>query len=278
MKPQRLLFACCIATLLFTTVIGICQQPAEQGPYTLVWADEFNGPNGSPPDPAKWTYDIGGNGWGNNELETYTRRIQNAFIQDGNLVIRAQKEQFTGPDGIARPYTSARLKTQGLFAQKYGRIEARIKIPYGQGMWPAFWMMGDNIDSVEWPRCGEIDIMENIGVEPSIVHGTVHGPGYVGEKALTSLYALPEGQHFADDFHAFKLEWEPDSIRFYVDDYLYKTITPADLPPGTRWVYDRPFFIILNLAVGGDWAGNPDSSTVFPQAMLVDYVRVYKRS
>jgi beta-glucanase (GH16 family) len=220
--------------------------------------------------------ETGGNGWGNNELETYTNRTQNAHVQDGNLVITANKETFTGSDGITRQYTSARLKTASLFEQKYGRFEARIKITFGQGMWPAFWMLGNNIGTAGWPSCGEIDIMENIGKEPSIVHGTIHGPGYSGANGLGGPYTLPSGK-FADDFHIFAIEWEASALRFYVDGNLYETRTPADLPAGKTWVFDHPFFILLNVAVGGDWPGNPDNTTVFPQNMLVDYVRVYAK-
>jgi len=276
MKCLRLAFAIILTVRPCGSGWGASQQPPDQKPYILVWADEFNGANRSAPDSSKWTYDLGGNGWGNNELETYTNHAQNAYIQDGNLVIEAREEPFTGSDGIARRYTSARLKTQGLFQHAYGRVEARIKIPHGQGMWPAFWMMGDNLPSVAWPRCGEIDIMENIGSEPSTVHGTIHGPGYSGAGGISALYTLPQGRHFADDFHVFKVEWEPRALRFYVDDHLYKTITNTDLPAGATWVFDHPFFIILNVAVGGYWPGSPDASTVFPQTMLVDYVRVYK--
>ena len=245
--------------------------------WTLVWSDEFDGPNGSAVDSNKWSFDIGGNGWGNNELETYTNRIANAHLEGGMLVIKALKETFTGPDGITRNYTSARVLTRNKFSQAYGRFEARIKIPYGQGIWPAFWMLGDNISTAHWPNCGEIDIMENIGKEPSIIHGTFHGPGYSGGNGVSASYALPQGRKFSDDFHTFAIEWEPNVIRFYVDRLLYKTRTPADLPPGTTWVFDHPFFIILNVAAGGDWPGSPDATTVFPQQMLVDYVRVYRR-
>ena len=244
--------------------------------YVVVWSDEFNAANGSLPDSSKWVMETGGNGWGNNELESYTNRTQNAHLQDGNLQIIANKETYTGPDGITRQYTSARIKTQTLFTQKYGRFEARIKIPQGQGMWPAFWMLGDNIGQVGWPTCGEIDIMENIGKEPTKVHGSMHGPGYSGSNGLTGTYTIPSG-NFADDFHIFAVEWETSVVRFYVDGNLYETRTPGDLPPGTTWVFDHPFFILLNVAVGGDWPGPPDNTTVFPQTMLVDYVRVYTK-
>jgi beta-glucanase (GH16 family) len=246
--------------------------------WSLVWSDEFDGPNGSAVDSTKWSFDVGGNGWGNNELETYTNSTANAYRDGGQLVIKVLKETVTGSDGIKRDYTSARLLTNNKFSQTYGRFEARIKIPYGQGIWPAFWMLGDNIGTAGWPNCGEIDIMENIGKEPSMVHGTFHGPGYSGANGIGAPYALPNGQKFSDAFHTFAVEWEPNVVRFYVDGLLYKTTVPADLPAGKSWVFDHPFFIILNVAVGGYWPGNPDGTTVFPQQMLVDYVRVYQRT
>ena len=265
-----------ILGLFFTT--GPTVKASNPAVWSLVWSDEFDGPNGSPVDSSKWSFDIGGNGWGNNELETYTSRTANADREGGLLVIKALKETFKGTDNITRDYTSARLLTKTKFSQAYGRFEARIKIPYGQGIWPAFWMLGDNIDTAGWPNCGEIDIMENIGKEPSIVHGTFHGPGYSGANGIGAPYTLPNGQKFSDDFHTFAVEWEPNVMRFYVDGLLYKTRTPADLPAGKSWVFDHPFFIILNVAVGGYWPGNPDATTVFPQQMLVDYVRVYQRA
>jgi beta-glucanase (GH16 family) len=268
------LFAAVLGVLSITSPTASAGNPTV---WSLVWSDEFDGPNGSAVDSSKWSFDIGGNGWGNNELETYTSRTANADLEGGTLVIKTLKETLTGPDGIARNYTSARLLTKTKFTQKYGRFEARMKIPYGQGLWPAFWMLGDNIDTAHWPNCGEIDVMENIGKEPSIVHGTFHGPGYSGAGGITAAYALPNGQKFSDDFHTFAVEWEPNIMRFYVDGLLYKTRTPADLPAGTSWVFDHPFFIILNVAVGGGFPGNPDASTVFPQRMVVDYVRVYQR-
>ena len=244
--------------------------------WVLTWSDEFTGSNGSSPDSRKWIAESGGDGWGNKELEYYAARPQNVRLEDGNLVIEAAKEEFTGSDGVKRHYTSGRLKTQGRFSQAYGRFEARMKIPSGQGVWPAFWLLGEDFATVGWPACGEIDVMENVDIEKSGIHGSIHGPGYSGKKSLTSAYVLPHGR-FSDDFHVFAVEWEPRVIRFYADDELYATRTPADLPNGARWVYDHPFFLILNLAVGGDWPGSPDQSTHFPQRMLVDYVRVYSR-
>jgi beta-glucanase (GH16 family) len=243
----------------------------------LLWADEFDGATGSSPDAAKWDFDIGvgQNGWGNNELEYYTNRPQNAFLDgDGHLVIKAIKETFTS-GSVTRNYTSARLVTRGKFEQAYGRFEARIKLPFGQGIWPAFWMLGNNINSVGWPTCGEVDIMENIGREPSINHGSLHGPNYSGGNSLTAVFTLPNGKALADDFHVFAIEWEPREIRFYVDDVLYQTRRAAELTGNKRWVYDHPFYLLLNVAVGGDWPGAPDATTIFPQTMMVDYVRVY---
>ena len=252
------------------------QPPALPG-WKLVWSDEFNAPDGTPLDSSKWVSETGGNGWGNDELEYYTARPQNAIQKGGSLVIQAIEEKYTGADGVTRNYTSARLKTLGKFSRKYGRFEARIKIPQGQGIWPAFWMLGDDIDKRGWPKCGEIDIMENIGKEPALVHATIHGPGYSGGAGISAPFGLPGDPRFADDFHVYAVEWEKKAIRFYVDDHLYATRTPADLPKGAKWVYNHEFFILLNVAVGGGWPGSPDSSSVFPQTMLVDYVRVYKR-
>jgi beta-glucanase (GH16 family) len=246
--------------------------------WSLVWSDEFNGPDGSAVDQSKWTAEVGGWGWGNNELEYYTNRTNNAYQSSGSLVIKAIRERYTGSDNVTRDYTSARLITKNKFTATYGRFEARIKVPYGQGIWPAFWMLGSNIDSVGWPRCGEVDIMENIGREPSVIHGTIHGPGYSGGNGIGSSYSLSSNQRFSDSFHTFAVEWEPNVVRFYCDGILYKTITPSDLPQGQAWVFNQSFFILLNVAVGGNWPGNPDGTTVFPQTMQVDYVRVYQRS
>ncbi|MGA8026739.1 MAG: glycoside hydrolase family 16 protein [Bryobacteraceae bacterium] len=237
--------------------------------WKLIWSDEFNGAKDAPPDSSKWTYDLGAGGWGNHELEVYTKSPEN-ISQDGegHLVIRAVKTESG--------FTSARIKTQDKFTVEYGKIEARMKIPYGQGMWPAFWMLGNNIAAAGWSKCGEIDVMENIGKEPSVVHGTVHGPGYSGAHGITSQYSLPGGKPLSDDFHVYGIEWGPNSIQFFLDGQPYSTVTPASLPKGTVWVYDHPFFLLLNLAVGGGWPGNPDATTVFPQTLLVDWVRVWQ--
>ncbi len=236
--------------------------------WELTWQDEFTGPE---LDLTKWTPEVGGHGWGNGEVQFYTDRPENAFIEEGMLVIHVLEENYLG-----KRFTSARLITKNNFTQQYGRFEARIQIPTGQGIWPAFWMLGNNIDEVSWPQCGEIDIMENIGSEPSTVHGTVHGPGYSGGNGIGKPFSIGSTNRFTDDFHVFALEWEPEEIRWYVDDVLFNAITPDDVPG--EWVYDHPFFLILNVAVGGQWPGYPDNSTQFPQRMVVDYVRVYQRT
>jgi beta-glucanase (GH16 family) len=274
--PERLIRLASLTLLAAATFATAQQKPSAPGPqWHLSWSDEFNGSNGSPPDPAKWSFDVGGNGYGNNELESYTSRIANAEQRDGNLLITARKEEYQGPDGL-RHYTSARIRTQGHFSQAYGRFEARIKLPLGKGLWPAFWMLGDDITTADWPKCGEIDIFENIG-EPSVNYSTLHGPGYSGAHGLSTKYQLPAGETVNGAFHLYALEWSPADIKFFLDGNLVAEKTPANLPPGTTWVYDHPFFIILNLAVGGYWPGNPDATTVFPQPMQVDYVRVYTR-
>ena len=243
----------------------------------LVWADEFD--VAGTPDSSKWTFEIGDGtaqgipGWGNNELQYYTDRPENVKVEDGNLVITANRESYMGA-----AYTSARVLTKGKYQTKYGRFEARIKLPWGQGLWPAFWLLGDdNGGSVIWPEIGEIDIMEYRGQEPTITHGTIHGPGYSGGNAVTKSYELTNDR-FDTGFHVFGVEWGPDFINYYVDDVLYNQITPNDIPAGTKWVFDsNEFYIILNVAVGGTFVGAaPDSNTVFPQTMEVDYVRVYQ--
>lgn len=234
----------------------------------LVMQDEFD-VDGTP-NSTIWGYDIGtgSNGWGNNELQYYTDRPENVTVQNGYLLITARKESYQGSS-----YTSARLLTKGKFEQAYGRFEARIRLPWGQGMWPAFWMLGADIDTNPWPGAGEIDIMEFRGQEPTVVLGTVHGPGYSAGESISKSYTLPNDR-FDTGFHVFGIEWTPNYINYYVDDVLYNQITPADVPG--EWVFNKPFFILINLAVGGTFVGSPNSETVFPQTMLVDYVRVYK--
>lgn len=234
---------------------------------SITMQDEFD-IEGAPNDSI-WGYDIGmgTNGWGNNELQYYTDLSSNVEVKDGMLKITAIKEAYEGA-----AYTSARLLTKGKFDQKYGRFEARIKLPWGQGMWPAFWLLGADFDTAGWPYCGEIDIMENRGAEPTTVSGTVHGPGYSAGNSVGKEFSLTSDR-FDTGFHVFGIEWGEDYINYYVDDVLYNQITPEDV--SGEWVFDQPFFIILNLAVGGNYGGPPNDATVFPQEMLVDYVRVY---
>jgi beta-glucosidase len=258
----------------------------ESRPWELVWSDEFEGPAGTGPDPAAWTPEIGDGtangipGWGNAERQTYTDDPANVALDGaGSLVIRALETGGDAPPcyyGAPCEYTSARIITAGKVEATYGRIEARLKIPRGQGLWPAFWMLGNDIFEVGWPESGEIDVMENIGREPSRVHGTIHGPGYSGGNGVGRGFSHPDGGAFADDFHVYAVDWSPEGITWSVDGVAYSTVTPADLPGGARWVFDHPFFLILNVAVGGHWPGYPDASTVFPQEMVVDYVRIYQ--
>lgn len=248
-----------------------CSEDEKQQVITktkLVMQEEFDS-NGAP-NPALWSFDIGtgNNGWGNNEQQYYTDRPENIVVEDGMLKITARQELFLGSS-----YTSARILTKGKFEQKYGRIEARIKMPWGKGLWPAFWMLGANIDEVSWPQCGEIDIVEYLGNQPTKVLGTVHGPGYSADQSVSKTYTLPNSR-FDTDFHIFGIEWGENYINYYVDDVLYNQITPADVEG--EWVFNQPFYIILNMAVGGNLPGSPNTDTSFPQTMLVDYIRVYE--
>jgi beta-glucanase (GH16 family) len=245
-------------------------QSPPAGTWKLTWSDEFDGPANTSPDASKWAYDLGhgGDGWGNHELEAYTNALENAHHDgQGHLIIRALRDESGN-------YTSARLKTKGKFSTTYGKIEARIKIPFGQGIWPAFWALGADIDKVSWPACGEIDIMENIGREPGIQHGSLHGPGYSDGHSITGAYTLPDGGKLSGDFHVYGIIWTKNSVDFIFDGHSYLKATPTTLPPGKAWNFAKPYFLLLNLAVGGDWPGSPDSSTIFPQEMVVDYVRV----
>ena len=237
--------------------------------WTLVWADEFNGPS---IDTNNWTYDLGGGGWGNNELETYTSSPTNSYVQNGELVIKAIKSKGK--------YTSARLKTQGLRSWQYGKIAARIRLPYGQGIWPAFWMMGTNISNVGWPKCGEIDLMELIGGgenRDDTIYGTIHWDENGSHASVGSgAHELPDPQFFYQDYHVFEIEWNSTQIISRLDsvEYFRAGVDTATYP--NRSEFHAPFFVILNVAVGGNWPGNPNHNTVFPQYMYVDWVRVYQ--
>jgi beta-glucanase (GH16 family) len=257
-----------------------------------VWSDEFDGAAQQLPDPSKWAFDVGNaDGWGNHELETYcspnggyTKECDpqrpNAFLDgSGHLVLRAQRN-------TDRVWTSARINTIGLKSFQYGRIEARMKLPVGAGLWPAFWLLGANFDTVKWPASGSVDVVENVslssstnGLGPSMIRSTLHGPNYSKANGLWHDLILPNGARVDDgSFHTYGVIWSPGMIQFYVDDpaNIFFVEDASEVPDGGEWVFDHPFFIIINLAVGGYWPGNPDATTPNPADVLVDYVRVYK--
>jgi len=250
--------------------------------WTLVWSDEFTGPAGSAPDATKWNYDTGGGGWGNGELEFYCSPTSGtpcnpgnpniSLDGNGNLVIKAINNGGT--------WTSGRMKTAGKFQVQYGRIEARIRFATGAGVWPAFWMLGTNIGTVGWPTCGEQDIMEWVPkYTPTTTSSHIHGPGYSGGAAIGTDFTFPNGGMVNDaNYHTYGVVWAANKLQYYRDDWTkpFLTITPANIPAGTQWVYNHPFSILLNLAIGGGFPGAPNASTPNPVVMLVDYVRVYQ--
>jgi beta-glucanase (GH16 family) len=242
------------------------------GGYSLAWSDEFNG---STLDAGSWSYENGDGcpslcNWGNNELQYYTNTPNNLFFQDGKMVIEARAESFGG-----KSYTSARIKTQGKKTFKYGRIDVRALLPKGKGIWPAFWLMPQDNVFGTWPKSGEIDLMENVGSEPSKVLGTLHyGPG-PGSTIISRNYTLPSGT-FNDQFHVFSIEWTQDKIQWLVDGNVFSTVNKSDLG-GNNYPFNEQFYLIINLAVGGNLPGNPDANTLFPQWLIVDYVRVYQK-
>lgn len=272
---NTLLFAgvCSALMLSFSSCKKEAVQTLPQRGWQLVWSDDFTGTAGSSPDNTKWSFDIGTgtNGWGNSELQYYTSRPDNIQLDgSGKLVITAKSESYSGSG-----FTSARIKTKGKFAQAYGRFEARIKTPSGPGIWPAFWMLGSNIDTKPWPQCGEIDIMEQRGQQPFITYGTLHGPGYSGGNSIGKAYALTNGR-FDADYHIYAVEWGENYIDFFVDNFLYQRLTPDNVTG--EWVYNQPFYLLLNVAVGGNFVGFPTTGTPFPQSMYIDYVKVYKQN
>ncbi|MEV8048235.1 family 16 glycosylhydrolase [Streptomyces griseoluteus] len=271
---RRCLLAALSAALVGAAAVGPARADTAAAPAVAAatFSDSFDGPAGSAVDGSKWTLETGDN-VNNHERQYYTSGTKNAALDgQGHLVITAKRENPANYQcwyGSCQ-YTSARLNTSGKFNAQYGHVEARMKIPRGQGMWPAFWMLGT---PVNWPDSGEIDVMENVGFEPSTVHGTIHGPGYSGSGGIGAGYSLPNGQAFADAFHTYAVDWAPDSITWTVDGNVYQRRTPADLG-GKTWVFNKPFFLILNLAVGGYWPGDPDVSTQFPAQLVVDSVSV----
>lgn len=243
--------------------------PSSYEGYSLVWKDDFDGPA---LDQAAWSFENGDGcpnicGWGNNELEYY--RPENLFFQDGKMIIEARAEAFGGKN-----YTSSKIVSRGKKTFKFGRIDIRAKLPRGKGIWPALWLMPQSSVYGGWPRSGEIDLMELIGHEPSKVYGTIHyGPG-PGSTQISRGYTLPSGT-FNDEFHVFSLEWKQDQIKWFVDGNLFSTVNKADLG-ANNYPFNEDFYLIFNLAVGGNWPGSPDASTTFPQWLIVDYIRVYQ--
>lgn len=294
LNKKSIILSISIVTLFIT--IYSCSPDEKQTvttKFNLVFQDEFD-VNGVP-DATKWTFDIGrgplNDGWGNNEAQFY--RSENTIVQNGYLIITAKSETFGGVN-----FTSSRIKSRNKFEQKYGRFEARIKLPQGKGMFPAFWLLGQNFceaqtqignnvtcdsslpnyeaGNVLWPQCGEIDIMEYLGNKPTEVFGTIHGPGFAGGNSISKKYNLTNSR-FDTNFHVFGVEWTENHINWYVDDVLYSQITRQDVEEkGGEWVFDNSFYMLLNLAVGGNLPGSPNEDTWFPQRMLVDYVRVYQ--
>jgi beta-glucanase (GH16 family) len=284
---------CCAVVLISLVGCGVTTNAARsawlndvRSTETLVWSDEFNGSTAgstaqSAPDIQNWTYDTGNGGWGNHELETYCAYGSNTAPCDVK-----NPNAYVGGDGYLHivtrnpangVYTSARIKSQGLKSFQYGRMEARIKIPEGSGYWPAFWLLGNDIETAGWPSCGEIDVMENVGKTPHSVSGSIHGDGI----NKTTVYTLDHDAKFGDAFHIFGILWSPGEILFYVDSptNIYATYTRDKMPHGSVWPFDsQKFFFILNVAVGGNWPGSPNATTAFPQEMLVDYMRVYAES
>lgn len=261
-KKMILLFAICL--------IASCEDDETQSVTTfnnLVLEENFES---GEIDSSLWSFEIGTgqNGWGNNELQYYTDRPENVKVEDGKLIITAREESFEGSR-----YTSARMITKEKFEIQYGRIEARMKMPWGRGLWPAFWMLGSNIDEVGWPQTGEIDIMEYRGQDPNIVHGSVHGPGYSAGESITKSFVL-DNDRLDTGFHTYGIEWNKDYINFYIDDALYNQIKPDDVTG--EWVFNKPFFMLINMAVGGTFVGSPSTDTVFPQTLEVDYIRVFE--
>jgi beta-glucanase (GH16 family) len=265
---RRVLAALC-ALALAGALAGCDRNPTETT-WDLVWQDEFDGTAGQSPDPARWGFDVGTD-WGNAQLEYDTARPENVSLDGaGRLSITARREDYQG-----QSYTSGRINTRGRFQQATGRFEARMRMPRGQGLWPAFWLLGADFATVGWPACGEIDIMEYRGQEPTVVHGSLHGPGYSGGSAITRHHVVPAG--LDTDFHVYAVEWTSSGIVWSVDGAEFFRVTPRDVPSGAPWAFTRPFFVVLDLAVGGHFVGPPDSTTTFPQDLLVDYVRVYRR-
>ena len=278
---RRMITTLLIAVAILAAPVGIICRSAEpvtnavtdEG-WELVWRDEFDG---TTIDSSKWQHEVNARGGGNNELQYYTARPENSRVTNGVLVIETRRENYTDLEGT-RQYTSARLRTRRKADWKYGRFEIRAKLPAGKGIWPAIWLLPRDNTYGGWPVGGEIDIMESVGHEPGRVHGTLHyADDAKGHLFQGAYFDLPQG-NFAEDFHVFRLDWEPNEFRWYVDGKLYQTQTnwhtrKHEFPAP----FDQNFYLVLNTAVGGNWPGNPDATTAFPQQFVIDYVRVFQR-
>lgn len=267
MKLNRFL----TVSIVMFIMLGATAFSQQLSGWNLVWSDEFDQVDGSLPDSNYWSYDVGGWGWGNGESQYYTaNRAKNARIENGQLLIEMHKENYSGSQ-----YTSARLLTENKFDFQYGRVESRLKVPDGgSGLWPAFWSLGEDFSTFGWPVCGEIDFMEYVSRDPYQIFGTIHGPGYEGGASYSGIYTFNEP--VANQYHVFTVEWDENVIRWYVDDNLYHTARPSNIEPH-NWVFDHPFFLIFNLAIGGSFGGEIDPNITFPQQYWIDYVRVYER-
>ena len=254
-----------LALLCVAVILSLVPSSRASGQF-LIWHDEFTGAAGTAPNAANWTYDLGAGGWGNDELERYTSDPSNVQLDGhGDLVITARRS-------AGGRITSARIKTQGTFSFRYGTVSARIDLPAGQGLWPAFWLLGKSITTVDWPDCGEIDVLELLGKDPRTAYGTIHGPGPNSDIGFGGAYRSPTP--LTGGFHVYAARWTPDDVTFLVDGHAYKTVARSDVKAPNAWALDQPMFVILNLAVGGDWPGNPNYLTPFPANMVVDWVRV----
>jgi beta-glucanase (GH16 family) len=283
--PAQLALISLVAALTVSTAVAFeLTGPSPSGSGTpalprytrLVWSDVFNGPAGTPPPASKWIHDVGAWGYTEDEVETYTDNPANASLDGyGDLAIIARRQTATGPDGRTRKYTSARLETSGRFSADHGLIEIRMKIPAGPGLWPAFWLLGNDANTAGWPACGEIDVIEALGGHPFLAHGFINGPSAEAPHFVVG-HTAESATSLAAGFHTYAIRWSRNSITWLLDGVPYGTTTPNDLPSGARWVFNRPFHLLLNLAVGGKWGGPPNSSTHFPATMLVDWVRVYQ--
>ena len=265
-----------LGTLVVTAGVERAHDPppdARGAAKPLAWHEEFNGRRGARPDQRKWSFETG-YGWGDRELQSYTSRPRNASLDGrGHLVITARRERYTGLDQRPANYTSARINSRAKFEFAYGRVEARIRVPRGRGLLPAFWALGRNLDAVGWPAAGEIDVMEVFGGDPFTAHGTLHGPR-AGHERYSVGATRRTSAPLSDGFHVYGVSWRPGRIAFRLDGDVYAVRTPSDLPSGSSWRFDRPFFLLLNVAVGPRWLGAPDETTPWPARMLVDWVRV----